>query len=82
MQPSSAGKSKGFARQLREAAKREVRVQGAKPQRSPKVEFDSDHDSTPTVRFSVDDFDSHNGVAQYPGPNVEHVGNGSGGPRR
>lgn len=44
---------------------------------SPSLEFDHTHDS----ENSVDNFDSTNWVARYPGQNSPHVGNGSGGVR-
>lgn len=66
---------------LRAAALREAKVDTAtQAKASPK--FDADHKATPPQNVSVKDFDRDNGVAKYPGQNVEHIGNGSGGVRR
>lgn len=44
-----------------------------------KPDFDHDHSKTPPPLDG--DFDNDNWVAQYPGLNSPHIGNGSGGVR-
>lgn len=50
---------------------------------SKKVEpkFDEHRDTTVNETDAADEFDRENGVARYPGQNIEHIGNGSGGVR-
>jgi hypothetical protein len=79
---SGFGKTNPVVTQLRGAALREVRVIDGSEKSKGKPIFDSDHKHTPPNNAPAEDFDSSNGVAQYPGQNVEHIGNGSGGVRR
>lgn len=68
--------------QLRGAALKELSASDASTQAKGKPTFDSTHKKTPTNDRSYEDFDSSNGVADYPGQNIEHIGNGPGGVRR
>ena len=68
-------------KQLRGAALKEVRVIDDSVQLKGKPKFEVTHKQTPSNDVPAEDFDSNNGVANYAGPNIEHIGNGSGGVR-
>lgn len=65
-------------RELREAAVAEIN--GTK-QVEVDLDFDTDHSKTEANDEPAETFDSNNGVANYPGQNIEHIGNGTGGIR-
>ena len=65
-------------KKLRNAAIKEMdaKPEGVGKPKTPK--FDKDHEGTEPKESN---FDNDNGVANYPGQNSPHVGNGSGGAR-
>jgi hypothetical protein len=68
-----------LVKQLRGAALQEVKIPSAQVISEPKLAFDVDHART---NIQTADFDRDSGVARYPGQNIEHIGNGSGGVRK
>ncbi len=78
----SPGKTPDYVRKLREAALKEMDGEGENDVKKAKPTFEVDHSQTPGNNETAEDFDNENWVAQYPGQNVEHIGNGSGGVRK
>ena len=74
------GKTPSFVSKLREAIRKEMNGPGENEVKKVKPTFDEQHSKT-RVKETVD-FDTENGVAQYPGQNCEHIGNGNGGVRK
>lgn len=81
VQPSSALKRDPLVTRLRGSAAKEIQVLNDTERSRGKPKFDETHDKTRVEDNAADDFDSTNWVASYPGANVEHIGNGSGGVR-
>ena len=75
------GKTPDFVKRLRAEAKKELNAPWPNQEPAGKVNFDKDHDDSNYNDQAGSDFDSDNGVAQYPGQNSEHIGNGTGGVR-
>lgn len=66
---------------LRGEAIREAVVINDSQKSRVKPTFDATRLKAPIKERAADDFDTDNWVAKYPGSNVEHIGNGSGGVR-
>lgn len=76
------GKVSPSVRRLREAALKEMNGPGENTQMKGKPTFDVERKGVNNERDAASEFDRSNGVAKYPGQNVEHIGNGSGGIRK
>lgn len=76
MSDTAARKKPKIVRSLKDAALQFVQ---STQQSDGKPKFDRGHGKTKPIERT--DFDKDNGVAQYPGPNIPHIGNGRGGPR-
>jgi len=75
------GKTPDYIRKLRDEALKELNSPGKGEKKAPSVGFDHKHKEAGKNTQSENDFDANNGVSQYPGQNVPHIGNGSGGVR-
>jgi len=78
----SPGKTPPYVVKLREEALRELDGKGANEQEVVRPEFEMSHEKTPDNDRDAEEFDRENWVAQYPGQNSAHIGNGSGGVRK
>lgn len=74
------GKTPQFVIRLREEARRELGKDENEVTRG-KPTFDLVRKGAANDAEAYSEFDACNGVAQYPGQNSEHIGNGNGGAR-
>lgn len=74
--PSRCATRAQLTKNLRDAAVKEVNHQT-----KGRPTFDAERGKLTFDTSAADEFDRTNGVASYPGPNVEHIGNGTGGVR-
>lgn len=75
------GGTPDYVKKLREAAIKEMDKGDRNTTKRGDPKFDIDHETPPTMDITTEEFDRRNGVAQYPGQNCPHIGNGTGGAR-